>query len=176
MPNYLYNGIELPALPEWDKTKYPYAIITIAKSPSIGGIEYTQRKLTLLSSYQMGYNQVGNWAVNSVGDFQEYDYFTSNSEWTEADVNYADAKTPAVVNIKWANFDILNEDGSVYLAASDPVPVGGEPEQPTLTERDLYRKINGQPTKLTLYKKVGGELVALDEYSAVSAAAVQSNT
>lgn len=34
-----------------------------------------------------------------------------------------------------------------------------------LTERDLYRKINGQPTKLTLYKKVSGELVPLDEYT-----------
>ena len=28
----------------------------------------------------------------------------------------------------------------------------------TLTARDLYRKINGKPTKLTLYKKINGEL------------------
>lgn len=29
MPNYLYNGIELPALPAWDKTAYSYAFIGI---------------------------------------------------------------------------------------------------------------------------------------------------
>jgi hypothetical protein len=25
--NYFYNGVELPALPEWDKEAYPYAAI-----------------------------------------------------------------------------------------------------------------------------------------------------
>ena len=35
----------------------------------------------------------------------------------------------------------------------------------TLTERDLYKKVNGQLVKHTLYKKVGGELVKVDEYS-----------
>lgn len=25
--NCLYNGVELPALPEWDKTAYPYAYL-----------------------------------------------------------------------------------------------------------------------------------------------------
>ena len=39
-----------------------------------------------------------------------------------------------------------------------------EPE-PTLTARDLYRKINGKPTKLTLYKKLGGKLIPLDEHT-----------
>ena len=27
MPNYVYNGTELPKLPEWDKSTYPYAVI-----------------------------------------------------------------------------------------------------------------------------------------------------
>jgi hypothetical protein len=35
----------------------------------------------------------------------------------------------------------------------------------TLTARDLYRKINGKPTKLTLYKKLGGKLIPLDEHT-----------
>lgn len=61
-----------------------------------------------------------------------------------------------------------NIDGTLYAyvesatfpnSASDPVPV------PVLTERDLYRKINGQPTKLTLYKKLGGKLIPLDEHT-----------
>lgn len=34
-----------------------------------------------------------------------------------------------------------------------------------LTARDLYRKINGKPTKLTLYKKLGGKLIPLDEHT-----------
>lgn len=31
----------------------------------------------------------------------------------------------------WTSHDILNTDGSIYLAASEPIPVGGEPEKPT---------------------------------------------
>jgi hypothetical protein len=34
-------------------------------------------------------------------------------------------------DVFWTNTDILNEDGSLYLAASDPIPVGGEPIDPT---------------------------------------------
>ena len=26
-------------------------------------------------------------------------------------------------NIKWANFDILNEDGTLYFAGSEPIPI-----------------------------------------------------
>ena len=37
----------------------------------------------------------------------------------EIDSNYTDIR-----NIKWANYDVLNLDGSVYLAASEPIPVG----------------------------------------------------
>jgi hypothetical protein len=35
----------------------------------------------------------------------------------------------------------------------------------TLTARDLYKIINGKPTKLTLYKKLGGKLIPLDEHT-----------
>jgi hypothetical protein len=174
MANYLYNGVELPALPDYDKTKFPYAYIITTNyenhpyhlrlytSPFLPKSGDTQRVYILEDSTmddRVWYLGADNWSGRNENHVDNYD----------------DNKTPLWNNERystfvWANTDILNADGSIYLAASDPVPVLA------LTDSDLYRKINGQPTKLTLYKKVSDKLVALDEYSAVSATAVQSNT
>lgn len=149
MSNYLYNGIELPALPEWDKETYPYSVIVhgmlhelhVSKEPFTCG---TFPGYGLLIVLPAGH-------IKSIVDL-------SNAVWGSfTTINYENQTSAVAV---WSNHDIINtDDGSVYLKASDPVPVL------TLTERDLYRKINGQPVKLTLYKKVGGELVPLDEYT-----------
>ena len=70
--NFLYNGVKLPALPEWDKEKYPYAAMNLGANY---GVLYLLDNALMAKQFQ------------------------------------------------WANFDILNEDGTLYLAASDPVPV-----------------------------------------------------
>ena len=38
-------------------------------------------------------------------------------EWEVVHTKYA------VSGSSWANYDILNEDGSIYLSASDPIPI-----------------------------------------------------
>ena len=51
------------------------------------------------------------WIFLGEGDWTPYGSGTSPHEFT-----------PNTLGV-WTNYDILNEDGSVYLAASDPVPV-----------------------------------------------------
>lgn len=152
MSNYLYNGVELPELPEWNKERFPYALIS---STFIGYRLYCFEK-------PLSYYETGNNIYVGIGGCKMLSYHINNkggsyneTEWTfeqEKDSDY-------IVDTIWVNADIYLIDGTLYLAASDPVPVLA------LTERDLYRKINGQPAKLTLYKKVGGKLVKVDEYN-----------
>jgi hypothetical protein len=107
---YLYNGVRLPALPEWDRSVYPYAMIE----------KYT---VFMSSAYILRV-------------FAEYDdsgaeISYSNAMWSQADlVNSAwgewtahDGGTKKRSAIIWSNFDILNEDGTVYMPKSEPVPV-----------------------------------------------------
>lgn len=113
---YLYNGVELPALPEWDKTQYPCAVIIY--SPLFGVPqwklyacpEFIYRKTD--SSYQFGCSRHKIWTSGGAGwtaqsDVAEERYITSVGS----------------SSVKWTNQDIFNEDGTVWLAASEPVPV-----------------------------------------------------
>ena len=180
MAKYLYNGIELPALPAWDKKTYPYALIFNLAPFGYKGLFFTNNPPIPNSGST-------NSVVYEIGTQQSYYTALEDSETWEFVKNKTFNDGSYYAN--WTNTNILNTDGSVYIPASYPIDaetgeeihdyeIGGEPEEPetTLTERDLYRKINGQLVKHTLYKKVGGEFVPLDEYSAVSATAVQSNT
>ena len=123
MANYLYNGVKLPPLPEWDKETYPYAVI-----------------ITTSSGYVLFVCQQEPAPRPAVSDdpsyiwFGEYDYkpmsaycYEPYSQWEELSTSFSYCSN----NIFWTNTDIYNEDGSVYLAASEPVPVGGEPIDPT---------------------------------------------
>ena len=110
MANYLYNGVELPQLPEWDKTISPYAVIGISKS-------YGTYTLIITSWYWTMYDDT-IWYNKFYDGYESFEYILENGEWVL--VNTAISITPI-----WANFDILNTDGSVFLEASDPVPVGG---------------------------------------------------
>lgn len=112
---YLYNGVELPALPSHPET--PYAIIEYLDGCAV---------LAFIQEYKFDYN-VGKWSVYRQGVHHEYlfepgynswgDYGTSTSDyWVRA--NFASV-------ITWANFDIVDAFGNVILSASDPVPVGG---------------------------------------------------
>lgn len=170
MGNYLYNGVELPALPEWDKSVYPYAVIT-----SWGEAKYGI--MLFVSTTPLTYFAVTNTSFE--GSIKKpyihwrvyTDLNTNPNDWEVIDWG-ADVSIyrPELI---WANHDVVISGintitsppvtewavGDVVLPASDPVPVG------VLTARDLYKVINGKPTKLTLYKKVGGKLIPLDEYT-----------
>lgn len=116
---YLYNGVELPALPEWDKTAYPYAFIVsqgsihLCISPNEPYIRESTSVLTGNLVHTLKFREdttVKRWYANEAGEWEA--------------VTDDDFDTSSVVPAPtWSNFDLLKEDGPLYLAASEPVPV-----------------------------------------------------
>lgn len=106
--NYLYSGVPLPDIysvytPEVQELN-PFAVIV--RNNSTG--DY----------FLMADDET--FTANSDGDtvrpFPGVAYALENEEWVSS---------AGRINCKaiWANHNILNEDGTLYLAASDPVPV-----------------------------------------------------
>ena len=129
MANYLYNGVELPSLPDWDKMTYPYAFIYIVTLDGTTGV-YT---LVVSSSSVMSYDSNGIicLAANVGGR-----YTVSEENWAEAaDSDDFYIKRDDLVYTIWANFDVLNSDGTIYVAASEPVPIEEE-ETPSVDGYD----------------------------------------
>ena len=112
-----FNGIELPVLPDYDATVYSDLYIV-----HLGNNVYSL--ILLPDGWSYGYNVTDGEYIQASGVTGTY--YTASSEsaaWhseSTADnpVIYSEALTPV-----WSNFDIISEDGSVLLAASNPVPV-----------------------------------------------------
>lgn len=114
----LYNGLKLPSLPEWDKEKYPYAVL-YGDNPrlylsTVPYLEYDGRVAaggSTVSGMRTIYNLEENcWNVT-------------------VSVDVTNATLGRLVNpssIVWSNHDILSEsDNSVFFAASDPIHLDG---------------------------------------------------
>ena len=113
---YSYNGVVLPKLPEWDKTKYPYAIIVhhvinstdemilwLAESFTTKGYEHTAgRRLT--------------YVLNE-----------DTNKWDFVEEEVANRPVARYYTIVWTSKDIYNNYSSsnVYIEypASDPIPI-----------------------------------------------------
>lgn len=154
MPNYLYNGIELPALPEWNKDTQPYC--TILVEMDFGEI-YTRCYFTEYPMAQLKASTKNLCNAESDGwtapQTQVTRYNLVDGEWVNKLDTVWSIYSVLCETLIYTNYNLyIFQTDTLVMPASDPVPV------PTLTARDLYRKINGKPTKLTLYKKINGEL------------------
>ena len=110
---YLYNGVRLPKLPEWDKAAYPYAIIS---KPSYT-TSYLLKCYTEDSDFHTSDNGIRCFEGSAFLFAKEYD----RADWTKRGfIKKTNSIKPYTI---WANFDLLNEDGTVYLPASDPIPI-----------------------------------------------------
>lgn len=121
---YLYNGVQLPPLPEWDRETYPYVYIAY-RELTIGPayIAYLTKEPLCRKSDGATCSQTGS------------SFFCCSSNYTPAydDAWLNDAYETPWGEYKatgggyppiWANYNMLSiEDGSVYLSASDPIPV-----------------------------------------------------
>ena len=119
---YLYNGVRLPDINEvWtDKETYPYALIRWISdagyySLTVCGQKANYRTNVIHSIHcvdlipYMQYKQSDNWEYQRSVTAEN---INTSSVWPQD-------KMPVV----WSNYDVLNEDGTVYLKASDPIPV-----------------------------------------------------
>ena len=150
-----YNGYILPALPEWIRAKYPYAFIgkNALFNPSyyylvavdkVGYIGMYGGEDMFGPGYTLGAYGLGDseklltrcdWfvAANSeaIEDIEDTFPGITDTEWLLDKENYKNVSCGGTSqNIIWSNHDILNEDGTLRIAASDPIPV--EEETPTV--------------------------------------------
>lgn len=122
---FLYNGVRLPGLPdlsEQDKKVYRFVYITKFLA--------AQKRSVTFSPVRMVYDPATGGVRPENGEpvtVLEYSvgYYGTPTEWGEpktVEIPFSDSYTR--ISPFWANTDILNEDdGTVYLAASEPVPV-----------------------------------------------------
>ena len=133
----LYNGVKLPKLPEWDRTKYPCAMLTHYDGSAFG---VSSGFAIMFDVYDLPLMHEGN--LDFVVD-------TNHTRYTSYGFVYvAGAELGGIIGVApdtwiragetggnilgamkqptWSNYDILNlSDGSTYLAASDPIPLDG---------------------------------------------------
>jgi hypothetical protein len=117
--NYLYGGVELPALPDYDPKVYPYACV--CKSYGMGGGYYG------FSVSRSAFYQDSIIAENAARAVNPGFYWLINDDGSEdawRDKHEGAAPFDAVQDILWSNHDIINiEDNSMLHTASDPIPV-----------------------------------------------------
>lgn len=154
MANYLYNGIELPELPEWGNDEYPYVLITRVIASDTYWLDFSA--YTVIP--HIGTTN-GRPSIDFANSYVRYKMV--DGVWTEVEIDSAimasyltNTDGSARIDVVWCNTDILNKDGSVYLAASDPVPV-----LPDLLPVTPYLPINGAWVKYGFYKQVGNSWV-----------------
>ena len=143
--NYLYNGVELPELPEWDKQSHPNAVITSSMSGAlvllgVGTLYYyTQSGGRYVFAFKDSTTyraKNGEWVLYDDGTWYE------NRPIASPDEEYSDF-------VVWTDTDILSQSGSVWLAASDPIPISSfTPDPISMTMGWLVgRRIAGQRKK-----------------------------
>lgn len=169
---FLYNGVELPDINEvWDKEKYPYAIM--AKNPIIDIPTFFYQVLLHSGEYIVdGDTMVSKTAGKVSGvcivvrtpeldkyldehgiEFETLLYLLGATEagrWfvaiEEYDVKIGDLYSD--LSIVWANHDIFNADGTVYLAASEPIPVNTTKILSKTYKMRYYRPLPDAPSDI----------------------------
>ena len=119
---YLYNGVELPDINTvWlDKETYPNALIARTST----GTVYLYVCLDAGDIYS---REDGGTSYNAYKVYAPFAmYRLSNDSWKLLNSYASDMPFRlSIYTPVWSTVDLLNEDGSIYLAASEPVPVGG---------------------------------------------------
>lgn len=124
---YLYNGVRLPKLPEWDKERYPNALLI--SFWGTGWVLHIFGEYTVLDSPPNS-DQESDWIVlNGTGDtsncedYLKATYDEATGQWEAFESDKYGGYTDYLSNVKWSSIDLYAYDGSLYLAASEPIPV-----------------------------------------------------
>ena len=132
---YLYNGVKLPAPPDWDEKAYPYAyILNLSGSQLFLVLSIPFEYGTITASYDGVTTTItGMYSyAPAYTTGKAFGYMLREDSWVtvgadtwggeEIGIYYGFWDTTA--EAVWANTNINNVDsGTVYLAASNPVPV-----------------------------------------------------
>lgn len=131
---YSYNGTVLPALPEWDRETYPYAVISDVGYDNNPGVKYSLVVCSTAPVWHTTQTSSGltQRKLYSDGDCLYYICYTNEGEkWVDGSAysyvianhtTYNGTVTRSVFPI-WANTDLADYDGKALVSASDPIPV-----------------------------------------------------
>lgn len=131
--NYLYNGVEMPKLPDRDETTHPYVTIGFNGNGYTYEVFYTSSPMIFKSLSSDGTKYYGITSDTAVA-CEAYWYHPKYHPEYDDNYNYGtSANSIQTNNVFYANYDILDADGSVYFAASeDPVPLKLELSAPKI--------------------------------------------
>lgn len=119
---YLYNGIRLPALPEWDRGVYPYAVIW----SQLNGYHLTCLPADAYYEEHSSVEGLLYFKADTVCHCKTNEDLTEWGEWEEVadDTAYAiiDYPNEHMFACVWTNFN-AEYDGTTYMTASEPIPV-----------------------------------------------------
>lgn len=123
---YLYNGVRLPPIPP-EIAKYSYiAIWQEPASNSFANYCYLVGMSTLPNTWKVNelFDKNVYHGMTEAGEYRRAGEYPDATEWTiENNVSTNSTYYSPLSKVKWANYDVLNTDGTLYLAASDPIPI-----------------------------------------------------
>lgn len=172
MANYLYNGVELPALPEWDKKKYPYVTIHskqywVENSPQYGMVLAADLTITTVPVRSIGSSL---WAtvdgeaiiyrITTIAGITDEDWVRYENE-DFSFVGGAEDESGQVHGtypyLTWSNYDVLDyTTGEIKLAASYPIDTETGEE---VTDYGLYHTPLNPPHPIDPNSLLQGYLV-----------------
>lgn len=130
-----YNGVVLPELPEWDKSKYPYA-----------GIMTTNGNYMLIVTDAMAVQNTGilsscTWDTeDGKCAFVSWVFHADKSSvWEFSTSSEHGSPIGGSCEWKWANHDVYNQSGNLYLSATDHIPVSGVVD--TINDIPIYEDL-----------------------------------
>lgn len=126
-PTHTFDGVDyvgaiLPPLPEWDKTVYPYALITeVVQGERYHFVAFSTKPMAHPDNIMPEYIWYGTQPTDDGATIEYICRTTDNDGWVfKHDSSYF--RDP-LFNLRWANHDALNTDGTIYLSAIDPIPI-----------------------------------------------------
>lgn len=118
-----YKGHVAPELPMYDNAKYNKAMMTVHR-----GSQYTSGVVWAMNGVTFGLGGGVNgseWRVRCNSYVMFTQGRTGGTEWLEGGAKDEYSEVSDIESVEWANFDIINQDGTVYLPATEPIPVYG---------------------------------------------------
>lgn len=126
---YWYNHLTLPKLPERDKEALPYVVIIQSSGTHTYAAYFMENPMYCASTSagvpyphypDSGTNQKATWSCT--GSSETWGEL-ENVSLGDGELGHVSSGGARPYRLVWINHDVYTDDGTLYLAASDPVPV-----------------------------------------------------
>lgn len=124
LPYFLFNGVKIAGLPEFDTTLYSHALIEQLPEDVAQSMDLTSPAYLLLVSSTPATVIDDNFKIVGPAKYWEFLNYGNASYWIPlGENNFSDSSAINISEPVWTNTNIVDAEGTVYFAASDPIPV-----------------------------------------------------